>query len=798
MKFLSVLNRKAIADVTKRKGRTILIILGIFIGVLGLTAVNGSNDLFGKDLNSAISSSFDIFFAVDNAPPALITQLEQTNNVAALQQRTTYATTWHLPGNAGTTPFHLYGYPDLQHVQVGTLQLVSGRLPGAGEIAMDTNDQSYAPVALGDMVKVNIPGGQQSTLRVVGLIRSVGMAALSTTAQGYMSIDGLQQIAPASLANSLAQGSPALTQQILVKTRNAADNEQTFYALSSVLNSAHAKLLNPTGYISPQATASSNFILQGLFIVFLVLAVVALLLTCLMILSTMNNMLGEQFKIIGTMKAIGGTRGKIMRSYLLSVSIYALIGTALGLGLGLLLTAQVSSLVTQQTKVDLGPYQIAPWVVLISLAAGLLAPILAALLPLWIGTRITVHQAMASYGITTNNTRDTQVWGQRLPHVPQTVWLGLRSVFRKPGRALLTLLALMLAVTVFMAAQITNTSIGVTNSATNFVSSDFQISLGSLPVPYQQISSALLNLPNVALVEPLDQEDVQISGHGTRVFGVPDMTHLYRPKLVAGRWLQDHELNTLVISDIAAQRLNTKVGQTLTLSQGTHTVSWEVVGIVHELAYASGSADPHGRYGAMFTTLDNLDTTLRTLPVGTADILYLNAHDHSQATLQRLRGEIQNVLQQAGLLQGQVAYATSGLNLTVAIYALIDTLAIVVALVGLLGLSNTLAAEVLERRKEIGILRSLGATGWRVGLVFWIQGGTLAFLSWIPGILLALPAGYALVNILSAYVSPIEFSIDPIAIILTLAFILAVSLVASFAPALSASHTRIREILRYE
>ncbi len=600
MNFLSVLNRKAIADVTRRKGRTILMILGIFIGVLGLTAVNGANDVFSKDLNKAIR---------------------------------------------------------------------------------------------------------------------------------------------------------------------------------------------------PQAAAGSNFILQGLFDVFLVLAVVALLLTCLMILSTMNNMLAEQFKVIGTMKAIGGTRWKIIRSYLLSVSIYALIGTALGLGLGLALTAQVAGLVAQQAKVDLGPYQISVWVILTSLAAGLLAPILTALLPLWIGTRITVHQAIASYGITTGSNR---AWGQRLSGVPQTVWLGLRSVFRKPGRALLTLLALMLSVTVFMAAQITNTSIGVTNAATSFVSTDFQIGLGAKPLLYEQISNSLLNLPNVAFAEPFDHEDVQILDHATRVFGVPDMTHLYRPQLIAGRWLQGHELNTLVISDSAAQRLNAKVGDALTLSQGSRTVRWEVVGIVHELAYASGSADPHGRYGAMFTTLDNLDMTLRQLPVGTANQLYLNAQDHSQAALQRLRGEIQHVLQQAGIAQGQVQFVTSGLNLIVAVYALIDALAIVVALVGLLGLSNTLAAEVLERRREIGILRSLGATGWRVGLVFWIEGATLALIAWLPGILLAIPGGYALVNILSAYIGPIEFSINPIAIVLTLAFILAVSLVASFAPALSASHTRIREILRYE
>ena len=321
MKLISVLTRKAIADVTRRKGRTILMILGIFIGVLGLTAVNGANDLLSRDLTSAVTSSFDIFFAVDRAPSSLITQVEHAENVAALQQRAAYATTWHLPGGGGTTPMQLYGYADLQRVQVGTLQLTSGRLPGRGEIALDTSDTSYAPVALGDTISVDAPGGQRVMLRVVGLIRSGGMAVLSTSAQGYMSLDGLQHIAPLSLANGSPQGQPVLTQQILIKTLNSNENEQTFYALSSVMTAAHAKLLLPTGYVSPQTVVGSQFTLNGLSSIFLVLASMALLLTCLMILTTMNNMLTEQFKMIGTMKAIGGTRGKIMRSYLLSVGI---------------------------------------------------------------------------------------------------------------------------------------------------------------------------------------------------------------------------------------------------------------------------------------------------------------------------------------------------------------------------------------------------------------------------------------------------------------------------------------------
>ena len=112
------------------------------------------------------------------------------------------STTWHLSGRAGTTPINLYGYANLQHVQVGTLQLMSGRLPGRGEIALDTSDTSYALVALGDTITVDAPSGQQVVLRVVGLIRTEGMAVLSTSAQGYMSLDGLQHIVPSEANHS--------------------------------------------------------------------------------------------------------------------------------------------------------------------------------------------------------------------------------------------------------------------------------------------------------------------------------------------------------------------------------------------------------------------------------------------------------------------------------------------------------------------------------------------------------------------------------------------------------------------
>jgi putative ABC transport system permease protein len=437
-------------------------------------------------------------------------------------------------------------------------------------------------------------------------------------------------------------------------------------------------------------------------------------------------------------------------------------------------------------------------VILVSLVAGLVIPELAALLPLWIGTRIAVHQAIASYGIITGSAGRERSGLQRISGVSQTVWLSLRGIFRNPGRALLTMVALMLSATVFMVAQTVNNSINVTGAVTRFVNSDFEISLGAAPIPYQQIVARLRALPNVAQVEPFYHADVTIADHRSRIFGIPASTHFYTPQVIARRWLNEHELNTLVISDVAAGRLNAHVGAYVMLTQGSSQMRWQVVGIVHDLENATGADDPHGRPGSMFTTLDNLNVSLRHLPAGSAALLELSAHDHSQAALERLHGQIQQALQQTKLWEAEVQYASSGLDAGTVIYALFDTVAILVAQVGLLGLSNMLAAEVLERRKEIGILRSLGANGRHIGLIFWIEGLSLALIAWIPGFLLAVPASYVLLGVVSANIGPVQFALNLVVIPLILLFIIIVSFLASFGPALRASRVRIGEILRYE
>src|SRR5690242_20174930 len=134
-----ILFRKALADVTQRKGRTALMILGILIGVLGLTAVNTANDVIGGAFiySHDQSTSPDMTFAGPEIDPALVSTVQQIPNVAKVQFRSEYHTNWQT--RTGSVSLQINGYTDFQHIQLGTFQLSSGRLPGPGEIVMDSH-----------------------------------------------------------------------------------------------------------------------------------------------------------------------------------------------------------------------------------------------------------------------------------------------------------------------------------------------------------------------------------------------------------------------------------------------------------------------------------------------------------------------------------------------------------------------------------------------------------------------------------------------------------------------------------
>jgi putative ABC transport system permease protein len=252
----------------------------------------------------------------------------------------------------------------------------------------------------------------------------------------------------------------------------------------------------------------------------------------------------------------------------------------------------------------------------------------------------------------------------------------------------------------------------------------------------------------------------------------------------------------LVISDELASATGKHVGDTLTFSStgGDATATWTIVGEVHDL---NGGL---GLKGVALTTIADEHAFFGTDP-NLAGSFMVRAADRSPAAVNQMADDLDNMLSRANL-NPSVTTAQQQIhrnqNQFQVLYALLYAVAAIVAVVGILGLFNTLTTSVLERRREIGILRSMGATGWRVAGVFWTEGLALAGISWLVAAAIGLPAAYGFVTLISNVLLPLPFAFNPAVLGITLVFILVTATLASVIPAISAARVRIADTLRYE
>jgi putative ABC transport system permease protein len=132
---------------------------------------------------------------------------------------------------------------------------------------------------------------------------------------------------------------------------------------------------------------------------------------------------------------------------------------------------------------------------------------------------------------------------------------------------------------------------------------------------------------------------------------------------------------------------------------------------------------------------------------------------------------------------------------------LFSSLALTVASLGII---NTLVMAVLERRREIGILKALGATDRDVKSLFFAEAGAMGFLGGIFGVLLGWLIGAALNLGTAIYLKRQDLPVAKIAfvpwwlVLASIAFAVGVSLVAGFYPASRAAKLHPVDALRYE
>jgi len=265
------------------------------------------------------------------------------------------------------------------------------------------------------------------------------------------------------------------------------------------------------------------------------------------------------------------------------------------------------------------------------------------------------------------------------------------------------------------------------------------------------------------------------------------------PAISAGRWLTLEDDNAVVVpSGLFQNEPDLGLGKDIVLKIYGKERPFKIVGTYVGSTFA---AIIYANYEYIAKVANR---------VGEADALLVTTQAHDAASVEAQSEALEQHFERVGLrvstvttLPNEKAEAEVSFD---AIVALLLVMAILLALVGGLGLMGTMSINVLERTREIGVLRAIGAPNRGVAQVFILEGITIGLLSWVMGSLLAIPMSQGLNAAVGGAMMgvPLTYAYSMPGFWLWLVVVLILSALASFIPARNASRLTVREVLAYE
>ncbi|HUS79679.1 MAG TPA: FtsX-like permease family protein, partial [Armatimonadota bacterium] len=507
----------------------------------------------------------------------------------------------------------------------------------------------------------------------------------------------------------------------------------------------------------------------------------------------------QQVWQIGVMKVVGATSGRVLRTYLTMASVYGLLSLLLAVPLGAVAAYLLAAWLLDLYNIFVGGFRLMPTAVAIQVAMGLAVPLLAALVPVIGGARITPHRAISNYGLGAGFGRsrlDRLIGGIR--RLPRPLALSLRNTFRRKARVSLTLLTLVLGGVMFIMVMSVDRS--MSNTLEVLLSGlGFDVAVGLERLyPVERLINVAEGVPGVTRAEVWDfrrAELVLADGEDSEVYlrAVPPDSEMFSPRIVSGRNLLPEDGQAILLNNKIAADEGFQVGDEIELTIDERESTWTVVGLVININMDQRES---------FVSFDALARAIGRVNKGS--VVWVMAEEHDAATQERLIRDLRDAYtaQHMEVSNLQSAHEVREMNrssFNIITYLML-AMAILAAIVGSVGLTSAMAINVVERGREIGVMRSIGATSADIAGIFVAEGVLVGVLSWLIAAPLSYPGARVFNNLVSTTIFqlPLDFSYATGAVVVWLLAVIVLSALASLWPALSATKVSVREALAYE
>lgn len=288
----------------------------------------------------------------------------------------------------------------------------------------------------------------------------------------------------------------------------------------------------------------------------------------------------------------------------------------------------------------------------------------------------------------------------------------------------------------------------------------------------------------------------------TANFGTPQMISSDDPaarpyesfemKTTKGRMIEDSDRGKIVLGSDLVKSLETDLGKTIRV----RGQDFEVVGLLAATLTAPDNSAIVSLYDAqhlLYNTLpDAFKKTIKPESLVSSFVVYLNDTTQGEEVATRINDQVE------GVKATGPSYFKKQIGQSMAIFNLIILSgALIAIIVGGFSIMNTLTFAVIERTREIGIKKAVGARSSRILKEFLLEALVIGGLGGVVGIILGWLMALA-INVGSRASGIILFLVTPKLIIEVFIFAIAISVIAGFFPARRASKLNPVEALRYE
>jgi putative ABC transport system permease protein len=835
--------------------RSIMTILSIVIGVMMMFGLNGMapafQEIFVSSTQSMALSNVDLYVTRRDGGffrqeyEANIAALTGVEGTASLIARTVAAPPDHYT-TADDRPINtiqVFGVDTsntddtFNIVTAAGRRLAAGRLlrPGDGQVVL-ISEIFAEGLGIGVGERVRLPGaGGWMNFEVVGMLADPGI--MLGTQQVFMPIPAAQDLL----------NTPNRVNTIMGRYAEGVDAAAIEAALQSMFGRGYE--------FSPLEGGSDIWaaLMEFATVIFTMFGLLALAMAGMIMFNTFRTSVVERKRDIGMLRAVGARRNIVMRVILVEGLILAVFGTVVGMLLGVAFgygaKAALSAVFENLMGRPLSDPQFTLMAFLVSILFGLGIPLLSVLVPARGASRITPLEAMRPATVEQEAAlkRSRLVVGlvllglglagllsgifplMALGSILFLIALGLLgpmlirpvtktfsrmlnlvfgqeggiaagNIARQPRRASITASSLMvgLAILIGLGGMLASTYGG----ALRFLEANFRsdyIIMSSLVVTNDtvgagpELAETVKRIPGVRELTNLRQIDVtDENGLGIRLVGIdpPSFQRVSGLSFLEGdesAYAGMQTGKTAIVNGRFASQYGTKIGDQITLDgdHGPVTVAVAAIGL---------------DYINLKLPTVYIDQTALTREYGVRNDVFLMVNRESDADLEQLEADLQAAAaaypgfgiisrQQLWESQKQLADgATVGVNIMLSL----------LAAPALIGLGNALGINVIERTREIGMLRAVGAKRRQIRRMVIAESLLLCLMGIALGVISGIMLSFVMTGVLEFAGMRIPYNFPGVGVLTAIAAGLIFGILAALIPARRASNLEIVAALAYE